>query len=430
MAKRKNKINNNLLNGLVKTISKKDKAKQEAIKKAKEEELRRKKEEEDKRRLEEEKRLQRLQKEREKELQESIENAVMSQVKLRVKAISPLHIGSGKEYTPTNFIIEDNNLYSFSDEDLLNILSDIELKKFINIATLKSADSFARLNKYIKENLKEKVKSIANAKIPTTKGISDDYEAKVGEIVQYEGNNKKVFNEFVIQETQKMQIKDNNYKSYAYIPGSSFKGAISTAYREFIYKNDVDGEEKVKELFENPRNMKNLLFKYFKVSDSIIINLREEIGYACNRERFEDDDTGPFTLVETIQPNSKFEITISYDKDKINFENIIKACNEHYMPIFTSMFEDGDVGKLFNDNFYSEYKKLDLKNNQFLIRVGKYSGARAVTIDGMRDIAIRESKNYVKKHQKEETTTWLYGNKSDSKENLLPFGWVLCEVIK
>ncbi len=62
------------------------------------------------------------------------------------------------------------------------------------------------------------------------------------------------------------------------------------------------------------------------------------------------------------------------------------------MPIFNSIFSpktDGKeefVYKYLEDNFYDKYRNFKLKDNQYIIRVGKHSGARAVTIDGLRQI--------------------------------------------
>ncbi|MBR2917657.1 MAG: hypothetical protein IKC25_02835 [Campylobacter sp.] len=52
-----------------------------------------------------------------------------------------------------------------------------------------------------------------------------------------------------------------------------------------------------------------------------------------------------------------------------------------------------------------------------MLRIGKHSGARAVTIDGKRKIKIIQGKNR-SKIADQETTIWLANGK--------PLGWVLC----
>ena len=45
------------------------------------------------------------------------------------------------------------------------------------------------------------------------------------------------------------------------------------------------------------------------------------------------------------------------------------------------MFEDKEIYRILGKKFKSEYENLKLKPNQFLLRVGKHSGARAVTLN-------------------------------------------------
>jgi CRISPR-associated protein Csm5 len=110
------------------------------------------------------------------------------------------------------------------------------------------------------------------------------------------------------------------------------------------------------------------------------------------------------------------------------------------MPIFRSLFLNQVNGKkeyiykYLSNNFYEKYRHFELKPNQYLLRVGKHSGARAVTIDGMRDIKSKISGGGKRRkpnkfeYREDETTTWLFGDKSNSNYGLLPFGWVLAEI--
>ena len=179
------------------------------------------------------------------------------------------------------------------------------------------------------------------------------------------------------------------------------------------------------------------------------------IGYAVNKERFEEDEQGPTVKLETIFSNEKYQSSFStdltiknfYDLDKkINIEELQKACNEHYIPVWKQMFEpdayfkgqqiDDFTNEYYSDGFYEKYKNFQPKNNQFLIRVGKYSQARAVTIDGIRKIQVKVSgggpKHKPNKWETadQETTTWMFAFSEKSNQDLLPFEWILCEIIK
>ena len=62
----------------------------------------------------------------------------------------------------------------------------------------------------------------------------------------------------------------------------------------------------------------------------------------------------------------------------------------------------------------------DLKDNEFVLRIGKHSGARATSIDGMRKIKIILGKGKAPATAQEETTTWIV------EGDRMPLGWVLC----
>jgi CRISPR-associated protein Csm5 len=131
---------------------------------------------------------------------------------------------------------------------------------------------------------------------------------------------------------------------------------------------------------------------------------------------------------------------VDINHGSLDIKEILQSCTSHYMPIFRSLFlsqvngKKEYINKYLASNFYERYRHFELKPNQYLLRVGKHSGARSVTIDGMREIKSKVSGGG--KHRKpnkfeyldEETTTWLFGEKSNSNNGLLPFGWVIAEI--
>jgi len=373
----------------------------------------------------------------------------MKSYKIKLTALTPIHIGTGERYEPTNYVIDNGYLYEFDEFEFFKRLDKKAKIEFEKAAEDNSENSIFKIHRVISKYTNI-AKDVAHTKVQVSKAIENYYKNRIGKPVQIEGGRrssiKKVFNNFEIQKT----IRFTNLNRRVYIPGSSLKGAISTAYQELVFKKDRKLWE---ELFEN-RNPSERIFKNLSVSDTKTIKSFSIIGYSLNKERFEDDDQGPKTIVETIFSNEKqqslFETTLTF-KDyvtdsgyKINFNELKKACNEHYLPIFEQMFKsyalfkgrevDDFTNEYFSDSFYEKYKNFKLKDNQFLIRVGKYSQARAVTIDGMREIRVKVSGGGPKRKPNrwetldQETTIWLFGFNDKSNSNLLPFGWVLCEL--
>lgn len=370
----------------------------------------------------------------------------MSNIRLKLTALTPLHIGSGEVYEPTNFIIDDNTLYEFRDEDFFMALPDIKREAFMSILNKNRADSFIQIHRFVKENREVAIK-VASTMVKVTEGLQKEYDKKVGNISQIESKNIRVFNKFEIQKIQRKQIKTqaDSYAHTGYIVGSSLKGAISTAYQEYIYKKD--GATALKEKFQSVgKDITKNIFREFKVSDSFVTKISTQIGFALNKERFHYDYHNPqaniklHTYIEVIDRDSTFEVDINYAK--LDIREILESCNTHYMPIFKSIFasklnsRDEYINEYLNADFYERYRHFELKPNQYLIRVGKHSGARAVTIDGIRDIKSKVSGGGRSKKPnrweqlKEESTSWLFGESEKLNTNLLPFGWVLCEIIE
>jgi CRISPR-associated protein Csm5 len=366
----------------------------------------------------------------------------METVTIRMKLLTPVHIGTGEDYEPTNFIIDDEVLYEFDEMRFFENLDEQGKADFLTKVESTAPEALFELHSFVKRH-KAAAKKAAILRVKVTSGIEKDYQNKIGRAVQKEGRVKqKVFNRFQIPRTLRL----SNGKRYPYIPGSSIKGSISTAIQEAYYREDM---AKYKEIFEvrNPSMsaMKNLL-----ISDAVPIRIGSKIGYSLNKERFEDDKEGPKNKIEVIVPGSEFEVQFStrhYEPSlPLDIELLHRYSNEHYLPLFQSMMSSYNVFKgeriddytneYFGDDFYDQFKDLHLEPNQFLLRVGKHSGARAVTVDGMRKIQVKVSGGGPKRKPNkwetldQETTTWLFGEKESQVEGLLPFGWVICEIKK
>jgi hypothetical protein len=68
------------------------------------------------------------------------------------------------------------------------------------------------------------------------------------------------------------------------------------------------------------------------------------------------------------------------------------------------------------------------KANTFILRLGRHSGAEAMTLNGVRSIKIMQGQGNPSKSEKESKTVWLAAPDKDARTGLLPFGWVLVEM--
>lgn len=367
----------------------------------------------------------------------------METYKLKLTVLTPIHIGTGEDYEPTNFVVDNGYLYEFDEVKFFGKLNAEKQKEFLKAVESKASDSLFELHRVIKNNKEQAIES-AISKVQVSKGLEKDYEDKVGRVVQNEGGRRaqksKVFNRFQIARTARLA----NSKR-VYIPGSSIKGAVSTAYQEAIFKEDYKAYKK---LFIDSKPQ-DIIMKNLMISDTQPITTYAIAGYSLNKERFEDDELGPSNKVETIYSGSEFEVKLQigeYEVPKqVDFKAIQASCNAHYLPLFEQMFKPKAIfqgqkvedysNEYYSDNFYEKYKNFKPKENQFLLRVGKHSGARAVTIDGQREIRVKVSGGGPRRKSNkwetldQETTTWMFGGSERATKNLIPFGWVLCEVM-
>jgi CRISPR-associated protein Csm5 len=346
---------------------------------------------------------------------------------LKVTALGPIHIGTGEVFELTNYVVDSvekdgkksYKLFEFDEGDFYEALNQDERKTFLKLS---SGRDLRAIYKFISMR-KKMVKEIAFNTVSVLPEFAKEYLEKVGQFVQMEKGNSGVLNDLTIQ---KIYLDINTYLPT--IPGSSLKGSISTAIQEGVYHQQ--GNKSYEEKFPK-RGSNGALLQYLQVSDTVVKKQGVAIGYAVNRKRFKETKDSLSTRLQYINPTSEFEVTLKMDEAQqdLNFNAIRQSCNEHYKPIFESLFDNKEYIRGTLAQSFLKHEKLELNENQFLLRVGKHSGARAVTIKGMREIAIMQGKGNNSKFEDEETTVWLRGMNNSATSNLLPFGWILCERI-
>lgn len=355
----------------------------------------------------------------------------MKTYKLKLTALSPIHIGTGEDYEPINYVIDKvkvklsdgktvdkDYMFVFDEMEFFSNLDNVKKQEFSKIVSNTSYDAELEVYRFIVQN-KEIAKKITINKIQVFSKVANDYYKAIGRVVQKEKDGKKVFNKFNIAKTY---ISPNTQKPI--LLGSSLKGSISTAYQEELYKQTED-YDKVQNLMLKP-TAENL-FKNFSIADANPIKqtttfIDEAINKKRNKETANQND-GVKVRLQAIYQSGEFETQVTVKGD-LDLKKIMKSCNDHYLPLFRAQFDyDSDkyTRKALSEKFVTMYENFLPKENQFLLKVGKYSGARAVTVYGIRNIKLMQGKGKQPKFSDEETTFWSI--------NKHPFGWLLCEII-
>lgn len=234
--------------------------------------------------------------------------------KLKLTALSPIHIGTGEVYEPTSFVIDGGNLYEFDEMLFYQNLSELD-KAALN----SKLDNWMEIISFYKTKANQ-AKIVARNIVQVTKKVSDIY-------------NGKTLNQFQIAKTQ-----TNPNTNRAIISGSSIKGMLNTVLQ--IYSPKVRENE--------PRQ--NLI-----VSDALLISGGSEIGrstriYKRDKKQSKKGNAIP-QLLEIVKAGSTFLLII---RSELSFDQLISKMQNYH-----------------KDRKDSRFKST---KNSFVARVGKYSG--------------------------------------------------------
>ncbi len=293
----------------------------------------------------------------------------MKSYRLKLTALTPIHIGTGDSYEPTNFVIDDGYLYEFDELLFYKTLSEIEKKALNN-----RMSNWMDIIDFYKDH-KDKAKQLSVFSCEVTQKV----EKKYNTLFNKDGSKNK--NQFEIHKTYK---NPNTYR--ALIPGSSIKGMLDTVLKIYCCP-EVASNHKRGQLI---------------VSDALLYEGGIEIGFSYRKHKnpSKKNKNRIPQIVEIIKPGSVFVLTI---KSKMDFAEIQKKFYQ-----YLNLRPREDYLTIANS-------KNSKNKNGFLARIGKYIGKAYIVYD---------SKDIKNSYGKPITTHTLY-EKGDA-----PFGWVFFEPIE
>ena len=277
---------------------------------------------------------------------------MMKTYKLKLTALSSIHIGTGEVYEPTNFIIESGKLYEFDEVLFIKSLNKLEKTSLES----KLNDYMQVIDFYKNKEIRLKAKTLSFSEVNVSKKVEGKYNTL------YNKDHSKNKNLFEIHKTFK-----NPNTQRAIIPGSSLKGMLDTIFQ--IYP------QKVK---DNSVRQKLLL------SDAYLSNGGIEIGYSYRKHKnpLKKARSDIPQVIEIIQKNSTFVFTL---KTEFSWEDIISSFEKYF-------------AQSSRENYFFQ-----TTNNSFVARVGKFSGKAFMVDDG---------KNVLNNDRKPIATHTLYEDES------------------
>ncbi len=372
-------------------------------------------------------------------------NNFLQRYELVISTLSPVHMGCGEDYEPTNYVMVDDCLYPFHA-----ISESVFPSKQQRDALLAQCNSIHGLwNIFHHPEHLETMKALAERYIPLKVGIQ-------AQQIQRIKNNQFPL---IIERTA-----FDNISGTPIFPGSGIKGAIRTAILEqqarekkFPDAEKITGLKWEREK-ENKSTQVRLLegsfasdpLRLLKFSDAHLADktFPEPTRILTRHSRHRRDNTktsvpdhgqnfaeciapfmaGAFRAELSLLENRHVwkEKNKEFNVKNFTIGNILKACNGYYLGRLKEQMEmlcRVGTGNWF-DRILPLVEQAIHEGRGFLLRTGKHAGADYLTTEKYRRIQTKYEKRPTAETLPISTT--LCG---DNKE-FLPFGWVFVEVFE
>lgn len=391
--------------------------------------------------------------------------------KVYLTPISPIHIGCGEDFEPTNYVIDENVLYHFDPVKLG--LSQEQRERLINLIDdekISNAQKLLNIQKFFL-NYKDIAKKVSIHEANVATGFPFEWKEKISKPVEKDkkGKEKDVINQLAIQRNAYYPSKNGHIP---YIAGSSFKGAFITPIlsqrhfengqspfikldakmnskdknkkladiadkinNDYIYQiNNLKSFEEVKEEFAHNE------FRSIKFSDftpEIVANTKIYYTVSFHRELYKGEKKSDSRIVQRREcilegQYRAFTADLTIMEDRVNklcsLEEYFKITQDYYRRAFTSEIEKMKESDLVNEKWANSILNLISKGG-YLVRLGK-NGSDTKVLEGknVAQIKINPKKGQEEYYQEKATTFWLAADNNKQQKDLLPFGWAIIEV--
>lgn len=365
---------------------------------------------------------------------------VAKKYKVKLIPLTDIHIGSGKEIEAYEYTVKDRYFYRIDMSAMFDKLNDSEKENFHKIL---QESNFFNIRSWIYDNYKENWGYIYKEKVSSK--FEEYYKDKLKD--ESKENSQLSISEFI------------GYESKKYIPGSTIKGALRTA---FIHSYFLENEKKYKlekkeneakimeanilnaEKIDKNQNITDLdpekdPFKTVKIFDTEEIELKK---FTVNAPQIKEGNlfcevlNGIYNEIDKLEKVNfgkeiDFEQGINFNivsteyslkenlkmgyKKRFGIKELIDSLDDKVENILNFEIEKKREKDSHNiKRFYEFLKKIfdtfkNRDNNISLIRIGKYTGFNDKTI------------NLVTEKPDEKSRTIF-------DENNCPMGWALIKV--
>lgn len=371
---------------------------------------------------------------------------------LGISTLGSVHIGTGYDLDPTNYVIEGNALYEFSLDALMAAFDQKDRAELHNLVSNAGSRTLVRQVQRLIQARSAQLKPRAHLTMQVCPGVARLYRERMQD-------DKDAQNALEIQR----MFRDARTGAPV-LPGSSLKGAMRTALLNQQNQGQRHPERSARALERSLlqyREFHQDPMRLVQVSDAapadsdqpprtrvvFAVNRRKEVRQTGGRSRQSTQaDSARDSLYQMLEviagrQNRAFSSRLtlysfdaidkvhSQDKPRLSFnaQQIATACNRFYLPLWERERNLLSERKMVDDGWLrtaDQYIDIVQKyaDRACLLRVGRHSGAEAVTIEGAR---IMQGPRRKAVYGDASTTLWLSSDQIRDQSHLIPFGWIV-----
>jgi CRISPR-associated protein Csm5 len=394
---------------------------------------------------------------------------------LAITPLSPVHLGSGQDYEPTGYVIDDGALFEFDGLAALSALPELERAKLGKILDGAPTQVMLRQVQGFFYSNRDRLIAASRRVVRVNPSVEAFYRDRIGQVAQRETGGREVQNRLEIERTAY-----NPVNGAPILAGSGLKGAIRTALLDGENRGNslrqVEDRRRGGTRNENNQELQQRLFLYqagkFELDPMRLVRLADaapvapdalatQVHFAVNRKKqpvtvggrlvdSQAEQRGLYQLLECLPPfqAQAFRSQLSIQDTggvesrhwpdstlRFDLQAIVAACNQFYRPILEQETQLLRERGFLNEGWDESLQRLlqgpsgdALESNRaFLLRVGRHSGAESVTLNGVRDIKIMKGQGERPERLPAAKTLWLAAEEPGQQHGLLPFGWLLIE---
>lgn len=390
-------------------------------------------------------------------------NAFLTTYRLHLTPLSPIHIGCGEDFEPTNYVIEDDVLYGFDPSRAT--LNEMQRSKLLEAA---NRGSLLGLQRFFRDHA-ALFKPHAQVLIPVSQGVAGKYEQDIGRAVNQESNGNQVFNRFIIE-----RASHTGAQAWPYVPGSSFKGCLRTAIldqhnqgqrvtraeeldrrgnakADAVEKRLLQGDFatsplrllKVADFMPSQEPQRRVLYALNRKKKLVIKDGREvqPRGIAARKESILQGQYRAFTaevVLPSLDPHTDRRLTPAAELRPHTLTPVVHATNRYHLARLHRDLELLASRGLVNPSWQRSVEQLlagelgrRIQAGQaMLVRLGRYGGAESKTLSGagVAQIKIMQGQGVPPVFMDSTKTVWLAAEHETDQKHLLPFGWAVVEI--